>query len=84
MEKAIFHGDIANMMNKDSNWHGSGSRAFSTGEMENFIEHLWEYFNKHTFNLDWLALTKALIATQHIDSAQDRATEIIQTLEHKK
>lgn len=76
MDKAIFHGDIAQMMNKDSNWYGSGNRSFTTNEMEIFIGHLWNYFNKEAVSIDELALTYALLKTEHVISAQDRAVAI--------
>jgi len=79
MDKALFHGIIAKMMNEDSHWHGSGNRLFTTDEMETFIKHLWQYINEN-WPMEHLALTHALLKTQHIDSAQDQATEILNRL----
>lgn len=81
MDKAIFHGDIAQMMNTDSHWHGSGSRAFTTDEMNIFIEHLRIYVNENMWQINERALTFALLETARIDSAQDRAKAIKTKLE---
>ena len=80
MEKAIFHGEMADLMNRDSHWPKSGSRTFTTDEMNTFIGHLWEYFNEHSFSLNELALTMALLNTSRMESAQDRAKKVIEML----
>ena len=81
MEKAIFHGDIAQMMNTDSNWPSTGNRFFTTTEMEIFIQHLWEYVNeKMSGSIDELALINALLKTARVVSVQDRARAILTKL----
>lgn len=77
MERAIFRGDMFQMMNTDSKWNGTGNRAFTVTEMETFIGHLWAYIDeKMSTQLDELALVGALLKTERIVSAQDRAVAI--------
>ena len=83
MDKAIFHGEIANMMNKDSHWAGSGNRTFTTDEMNTFIDHVWNLFQKETVSVDERKLFDALMQTQRYESMQDRAHVIVVLLKEE-
>ena len=78
IDKAIFHGDMAKLMNTDSHWTG-GNRSFTDQEMKEFIDHLYVYMIGHgnTKEIDVDRLAAALIRTQRaFSNEQDRAKAI--------
>ena len=78
MDKAIFHGDIAKLMNADSHRTG-GDRSFNDSEMKEFIEHLYVYMQSHgpVREIDADRLADILVRTRRIFSnEQDRAKAI--------
>ncbi|TSC72223.1 MAG: hypothetical protein G01um101470_392 [Parcubacteria group bacterium Gr01-1014_70] len=76
MDKAIFHGEIANMMNKDSHWTG-GNRTFTENEMNTFIEHMWKFMQEQVISIDARKLFFALMQARRLESLQDQSEAII-------